>query len=452
MLSQRVRARGAATGEASGTRQWQGNRHRIPRLDYKLLGQTKTFFFYNFPKNCEEKDLWYSFQRYGKVLDVNVPKKRDKWGRFGFLRMLRVQNENQMVKRLNDIWFRSYKLRVKIAEERRSMVAIVKSLTIINEIQQRIDVNGGMITLSPLGGRRVLLTERELGFLLEFMNLNKELFALWFEDIQSWDKEVQEESRIVWLCISGIPLKAWCDRYFKMIGELVGDVVEEKLYEIQVVEEEWCSDPDWWLSDDDRQRAFTDDGYLRITGEWGIHKVKCNLVNVYGPNDRQKRVKLWDELRNMITKERVRWLIVGEFSVVRCLEERRGRIRESPDMKDFDVFILSASLIDIKMVQQGLKRNISNHCAIVLKTRIADWGPKPFRVLDAWLLHLDFKKVIKEKWSAMEAVKQVEQVDMKNEEFDLDEFEILQRQEGFQKMWDIMRKREVTWKQKSRSN
>ncbi|GLT61501.1 hypothetical protein SLA2020_342020 [Shorea laevis] len=29
--------------------------------------------------------------------------------------------------------------------------------------------------------------------------------------------------------------------------------VEEKLYEIQVVEEEWRSDPDWWLTDDDRR-------------------------------------------------------------------------------------------------------------------------------------------------------------------------------------------------------
>ncbi|GLT40916.1 hypothetical protein SLA2020_150130 [Shorea laevis] len=47
----------------------------------------------------------------------------------------------------------------------------------------------------------------------------------------------------------------------------------------------------------------TGDGYLRITGEWGVHKVKCNLVNVYGPNDRQKRLKLWEELSNMITKE-----------------------------------------------------------------------------------------------------------------------------------------------------
>ncbi|GLT40914.1 hypothetical protein SLA2020_150110 [Shorea laevis] len=119
MESLRVRVRGATTREANSTRQRQWNRRWIPGLDYKLLSQTKTFFFYNFPENCEEKELWYSFQKYGKVLDVYVPKKHDKWGkRYGFLRMLGVQNEDQMVRRLNEIWFSSYKLRVKIAEER----------------------------------------------------------------------------------------------------------------------------------------------------------------------------------------------------------------------------------------------------------------------------------------------------------------------------------------------
>ncbi|GLU12862.1 hypothetical protein SLE2022_295200 [Rubroshorea leprosula] len=408
----RVRARRAATREASSTRQRQGNRRWIPGLDHRLVRQTKTFFFYNFPENCEEKELWYSFQRCGKVLDVYVPKKRDKWGkRFGFLRMLGVQNDIQIVRRLNDIWFGSYKLRVKIAEERSNasvkdkvmgdrkqhrddrlvqpgqsyaqvvkgknqsfqrlpdrtgtlkgedrgitqmekkpiqarqlnrkeevascvildgkkgmaenrivepqkeimeftpeeeenqwleggLVAVVKSLSVVKDVQQRIDVDGGLITISPLGGRRVLLTEHETRSLLEFMNHNKELFALWFEDIQPWDKQVQDRSRMAWLRITGIPLKAWSDRCFKMIGESMGEVVkihddtssksilcdgrilvichaehkiskqiamkvEEKWYEIQVVEEEWRSDPDWWLSDGDRRSAsVTDLEYL----------------------------------------------------------------------------------------------------------------------------------------------------------------------------------------------
>ncbi|GKU90242.1 hypothetical protein SLEP1_g4255 [Rubroshorea leprosula] len=185
-----------------------------------------------------------------------------------------------------------------------------------------------------------------------------------------------------------------------------------------------------------KTKIFTGDGYLRITEEWGLDKVKCNLVNVYGPNDRQKRLKLWDQLEHMIIEEGGRWLIAGDFNAIRCLEEKRGRIGESTNMKKFDEFILAAGLVDIKMVnrhftwyrpdgtamsrldrvlmnvemcsmggnwmQQGLKRNISDHCAIVLNSRTTDWGPKPFRILDAWQLHLDFKKVIEEKWSEME--------------------------------------------------
>ncbi|GLU06810.1 hypothetical protein SLE2022_238030 [Rubroshorea leprosula] len=35
--------------------------------------------------------------------------------------------------------------------------------------------------------------------------------------------------------------------------------VEEKLYEIRVDEEEWRSDPDWWLSDDEqRDKSLTE--------------------------------------------------------------------------------------------------------------------------------------------------------------------------------------------------
>ncbi|GKV47185.1 hypothetical protein SLEP1_g54104 [Rubroshorea leprosula] len=41
---------------------------------------------------------------------------------------------------------------------------------------------------------------------------------------------------------------------------------------------------------------------------------------------------------------------------------------------------------------------------------------------------------------------------MKNEDFLLDEVEVNERQEGFQEIWDILRKREALWRQKSRSN
>ncbi|GKV53691.1 hypothetical protein SLEP1_g60208, partial [Rubroshorea leprosula] len=276
------------------------------------------------------------YQGYGKVVDVFVPNKRDKWGkRFGFVRMVGVLNEYIMEKRLNEIWFGFYKLRVRIADRpvkqslgqakmtrsnanrlvqpgqsyaqavvgtnqryvkkqdnekgvpekekgkvqvemvpvqsvqlekneqvgssdtlqgqtgttgsvgdqaqaatidfspteeeihwlEGGMVAVLKSLRSITSIQDTVDVDGGLISVTPLGGRSVLLTEKVKGHLGEFMEQNKELFNTWFESIRPWAMASSLRSRLVWLRVSGVPLKVWCDRCFSLIGGTVGDVV-----------------------------------------------------------------------------------------------------------------------------------------------------------------------------------------------------------------------------------
>jgi hypothetical protein len=43
-------------------------------------------------------------------------------------------------------------------------------------------------------------------------------------------------------------------------------------------------------------------------------------------------------------------------------------------------------------------RDISDHCPLVLKNSINDWGPKPFRFNNHWILHKNFKKVVEEWW------------------------------------------------------
>ncbi|GLU16462.1 hypothetical protein SLE2022_328950 [Rubroshorea leprosula] len=74
------------------------------------------------------------------------------------------------------------------------MVAVVRSLGLISEIQERIDVDGGSISLTPIGGRRVLLSERVVGYLSEYMKINEELFDLWFESINPWETAPEETS------------------------------------------------------------------------------------------------------------------------------------------------------------------------------------------------------------------------------------------------------------------
>ncbi|GKV28626.1 hypothetical protein SLEP1_g37648 [Rubroshorea leprosula] len=265
-----------------------------------------------------------------------------------------------------------------------------------------------------------------------------------------------------------------------------------------------------------KREEFTGDGYVGISGEWGVNKQQCS------PNDRQKRAKLWEELRKMVIEKEGRWLIAGDFNAVRGPEERRGKSEVRADIRDFEEFIETTGLVDVKLtnrrytwykpdgttrsrldrflltmemnnlggewIQQGLPRNIFDHCEMVLKSKATDWGTRPFRVLDAWQQHPKFKKVVEDKWRDMvvegyagykcqqklkllkeflkgwnkevfgnmeaqyvQAVKKIEQVDMQNEVADLEEFEIVKRQEGFDEMWDCLRKRELIWKQKSRS-
>ncbi|GLT99078.1 hypothetical protein SLE2022_165430 [Rubroshorea leprosula] len=405
----RVGARDATARTDGGSQRRQVSRGQSHGVDNQFTRQVKTFFFYNFPEKREAADLWYDFAKYGKVVDVFVPRKRDKWGkRFGFVRMAGVQNEDQMEKRLNEIWIGYYKMRVKIANKSQnqgarntkfstaakakwtkvgmnrlvqpgqsyaqavvgnsneeeqvdvlptnakervgealepvpvqalrlvekeevgssvkvgvkdvkmdgvekqqeeviieitpteeelqwlegSMVASMKSLASITSIQDQMDVDGGLITISPLGGRSVLLMERVRGFLMEYMQHNKETFDSWFENIQPWRAAAMQRCRLAWLRISGVPLQAWNDRCFEMVGGTVGEVVmihddtrrkailcdgrvlvicsaeskvsksirlrvDEKMYAIEVVEEEWRSDPDWWLSEDDRRSSWS---------------------------------------------------------------------------------------------------------------------------------------------------------------------------------------------------
>ncbi|GKV21745.1 hypothetical protein SLEP1_g31697 [Rubroshorea leprosula] len=264
-------------------------------------------------------------------------------------------------------------------------------------------------------------------------------------------------------------------------------------------------------------------GFIGVSGEWGKERKKCNLINVYAPCDRQGKVLLWEELAGRVLEEGGCWLFAGDFNAVRNVSERKGRMRETQDMQDFNHFVESTGLIDVGLrnrkftwyrpdgssmsrldrflmstemsllatdwVQEGVARSVSDHCAIILKARNTDWGPKPFQVMDVWQQHPDFRSFVDDKWKAMQVEgwaaykckqklklmkdeckrwnkevfgnvetrwgilsKEIEELDIKSEKVELDENEVVLRRECFQEMWEILRKREAMWKQKSRNN
>jgi hypothetical protein len=48
----------------------------------------------------------------------------------------------------------------------------------------------------------------------------------------------------------------------------------------------------------------------------------------------------------------------------------------------------------------GLKRDVSDHCPIVVKYDGYDWGPKPFRFNNHWLSNKDLPILVKGEWES----------------------------------------------------
>ncbi|CAL5344813.1 unnamed protein product [Camellia sinensis] len=144
-------------------------------------------------------------------------------------------------------------------------------------------------------------------------------------------------------------------------------------------------------------------------------------------------------------------------------------------------------LEEFKLKQWGLPRSISDHCPILLMEDERDWGPKPFRFINAWCLHPKFKTEVKNCWEAFQvsgwasfrllkklgnlkshlkrwncevfgnieeklkkAEDELHEWDLIAEGRNLQDVEIKRRIEIRKLVWDLSKKKEWLWLQKSR--
>ncbi|KAL8509567.1 hypothetical protein ACS0TY_016697 [Phlomoides rotata] len=49
---------------------------------------------------------------------------------------------------------------------------------------------------------------------------------------------------------------------------------------------------------------------------------------------------------------------------------------------------------------RGLRRSLSDHVPLVLQSGCKDWGPRPFRFMNSWIEHPQFKAFFLEKWNS----------------------------------------------------
>ncbi|KAL7264030.1 hypothetical protein ACSBR1_002063 [Camellia fascicularis] len=137
----------------------------------------------------------------------------------------------------------------------------------------------------------------------------------------------------------------------------------------------------------------------------------------------------------------------------------------------------------------GLPKLISNHSPLHLMEDERDWGPKPFRFLNAWCLHPNFSSFVVKVWKESETngwagfilqkklkdlklalqqwnkevygsvpnklkavEKEVHNLDLQSENKELDQYEKARRITASEEVWRLHRMMEWTWLQKSRLN
>jgi len=181
--------------------------------------------------------------------------------------------------------------------------------------------------------------------------------------------------------------------------------------------------------------------FIAVEGEWkGDGGVQVFIVNVYNPSLLREKKVLWEEINEIrrLQNNRV-WCVIGDFNSVRRQNERRSLFSASDysrEIRGFNDFIEKSEFVDVPMVgrkftwykrngsvksridrvlvsrewldvwpkckQFILSRTVSDHCALLFKDSKVDWGPKPFRSLDAWQEDSRFKDFVRSKWHSYE--------------------------------------------------
>ena len=184
------------------------------------------------------------------------------------------------------------------------------------------------------------------------------------------------------------------------------------------------------------ERKVSGNEFIRMTGQWIREAVQVNIVSIYSPCDIQNKRMLWDVIKQLKSANQGGlWCISGDFNNIRDPAERIGVSQKKIDessIKEFNEWIDELEVEEAPWVernftwfrpngaanskldrffvspdwltkwpgsiQQPLDRNFSDHCPVVLWSKIVDWGPKPFQILDCWLADKSFSSTVQECW------------------------------------------------------
>ncbi|XP_019429666.1 PREDICTED: uncharacterized protein LOC109337200 [Lupinus angustifolius] len=163
--------------------------------------------------------------------------------------------------------------------------------------------------------------------------------------------------------------------------------------------------------------------FVLVKGKWALQHEFSHIMNVYCPCDLDGKRIFWEEAKSDF---------LGHHGRKKGIASRGY----SKDCEEFKQFIFDMELFDLPLsgkkftwylsngkamsridrflvndgwltkwgtlVQQGLPRTFSDHCPILLKNDVSDWGPTPFRTNNYWVSDRRFGQLVTDEWKKLD--------------------------------------------------
>nr|GEZ72331.1 RNA-directed DNA polymerase, eukaryota [Tanacetum cinerariifolium] len=176
------------------------------------------------------------------------------------------------------------------------------------------------------------------------------------------------------------------------------------------------------------------DNFFALYGIWLPTNSKILIVVIYAPQSFGLKHILWDYISGLITHWNEETIVLGDFNEMRSEDERFGSIFHQSYAREFNYFISSSGLLEVKMegysftwshssaskmskldrflVFEGifmtfptisaicLDRHLSDHCPILLNEIHTDYGPTPFWVYHSWFKRDGFDALVENAWNS----------------------------------------------------
>ncbi|XP_071712524.1 uncharacterized protein [Rutidosis leptorrhynchoides] len=183
-----------------------------------------------------------------------------------------------------------------------------------------------------------------------------------------------------------------------------------------------------------KSRVISFDSIFIVEGVFSGIPTPCFIINVYAPQSRSRKKRLWEYITNFMNSNAGNFIIFGDFNVIHFSHERFGCHFNHLESADFDSFISSNSLIDFSLGGREFTRfnksfthrakldrflatdgfvdafpslsgtilsNIwSDHCPIILKNVTHDYGPIPFKLFHSWFKIEGFEDTVINAWNS----------------------------------------------------